>query len=61
LSPSYMLSSASLASHKFSYGRQNLYRLRNLGRLLEMVARSHSLIRISSSIEVFKDLLKGFS
>jgi hypothetical protein len=61
LLPSYVLSSASLVSNKFSYGRQNLYRLRNSGRLLETVARLHSSIRISSLIEVFKDLLKGFS
>jgi hypothetical protein len=61
LPASYVLSSASLVSNEFSYGRHNLYRLRNSGCLLETVARSHSLIRISSSIEVFKDLLKGFS
>jgi hypothetical protein len=61
LSPSYVLSSASLVSNKLSYGRQNLYRLRNSRRLLAPVARSQSLIRIASSIEVFKDLLKGVS
>jgi hypothetical protein len=59
LPASYVLSSASLVSNKFSYGRHNLQGLRNSSCPLAASPSSYTLVSVASLIEVIKDLLEG--